>query len=46
VDKLYRFKSTIVCYITVLVILIPYNKIQSTVKEPQKIQNRDSYKKF
>jgi len=28
VDKLYCFKSTIKCYITVLVILIPYNKIQ------------------
>jgi len=46
VDKLYHFKSTIVCCITVLVILIPHSKIQSTVKEPQKIQNRDRYKEF
>jgi hypothetical protein len=46
VDNLYHFKSTILCYITVLVILIPYKKIQSTVKEPQNNQNRDRYKEI
>jgi hypothetical protein len=44
VDKLYRFKSTVICNITV--ILIPYNKIQSTVKEPQNKQNCDRCKEF
>jgi len=46
VAKLYRFKSTIICYITVLVVLIPYNKIQPNVKKPQKIQNHVRYKEF